>query len=76
VSSLDWLAGPGCCPDPDPELLSLDEIDNDPDMVRFDDDAITGHGFDSRFTPVDTLMAGPLSMHLQHAHDMEHGDCC
>lgn len=29
--------------------------------------AISAHGYDPDTTPVDTLMAGPLSMHLDYA---------
>jgi len=66
-----WLGPcPACCPDPDPEH----RLDNDGGYPRQDDEAITGHGYDSRTTPVDTLMAGPVSMGLRHAHNMEYGD--
>jgi hypothetical protein len=43
--------------------------------VDYDDQAITDAGYDSRSTPVDVFMAGPTSMHLQHADNMEHGPC-
>ncbi len=72
-----WLGeqqgNPSCCPDPE------DYADPTCDYAHGSNDdlppdAITAHGYDSRRTPVDTLMAGPVSMGLQHAHDMEFGD--
>lgn len=65
-----WLddGGSGCCPDPEDCLPENEE------GIRCDDDAITAHGFDSRFTPVDTLMAAPVQMHLDYGDDMIFGD--
>jgi hypothetical protein len=44
-------------------------------MARSSDrEAIEGHGYDTDCTPIDTLMAGPLSMHLDVAAAMENDD--
>jgi hypothetical protein len=51
-----------------------DDLDYDDGVDYADDQAITAAGYDSRSTPVDTLMAGPVSMHLNHALNMDHGD--
>ena len=43
-------------------------------MQRDFDEVVGDHGFDARFTPVDRLMAGPLSMHLAVADAMNEED--
>lgn len=40
------------------------------------DDIIAGHGYDPRSTPIDTLMAGPVQMHLDVAEAMTAEDDC
>lgn len=37
-------------------------------------EAIEAHGYDADCTPIDTLMNGPLSMHLDVADAMENHD--
>ncbi len=72
-----WLDGRGaaCCPDPEEfDEHDLARFEDDGGNIRYDDEAITAHGYDSRTTPVDTLMAGPVSMHLSHGDNMIHGD--
>jgi len=39
-------------------------------MTRTVDEVIAAHGYDPRSTPVDTLMGGPVSMHLAVADAM------
>lgn len=34
-------------------------------------DAIEANGYDPRHTPIDTLIAGPVTMGLAYAHSME-----
>jgi hypothetical protein len=86
---LDWLErqDASCCPDPEPcdycgdgkhTGLPGNACENCMNTglkypERQDDAAITEHGYDSRCTPIDTLMAGPVQMHLDFAEDMENG---
>lgn len=63
----DWLAedDESCCPDPDPRQIEL-PFEDDPDAF----DVVAAYGYEPRMTPVDTLMAGPVGMHLEVAGAM------
>lgn len=64
---LDKQPDESCCPDPldDAEQFDLPLAEDEVE------DIIAAHGYDARFTPLDTLMAAPDAMHRAVADHME-----